>query len=183
MTCYGKLTSSVSQDTNSAKQSSKNATVAQLDDQTCPPPIPDFSWRPFSHLDLFSKWNHICGSCFPISHFAWMLFSPVGFVHKVILYLWEQFFFICYQGNPHYAWKTTALNILSFTRSNWYHVNIFPFQASPVLKNYLKICSPRFLCWRSGGGCHNHSRGTTFLLLKVTMLHMIHLMASWWCRQ
>ena len=123
------------------------------------------------------------GAVFPISHFAWMLFSPVGFVHKVILYLWEQFFFICYQGNPHYAWKTTALNILSFTRSNWYHVNIFPFQASPVLKNYLKICSPRFLCWRSGGGCHNHSRGTTFLLLKVTMLHMIHLMASWWCRQ
>ena len=71
MTCYGKLTSSVSQDTNSAKQSSKNATVAQLDDQTCPPPIPDFSWRPFSHLDLFSKWNHICGSCF--SNFSFCL--------------------------------------------------------------------------------------------------------------
>ena len=32
------------------------------------------------------------GAVFPISHFAWMLFSPVGFVHKVILYLWEQFF-------------------------------------------------------------------------------------------
>ena len=110
----------------------------------------------FHQLDLFTKSYCICGS---------------------------SFFFICYQGNPHYAWKTTALNILSFTRSNWYQVNIFPFQASPVLKNYLKICSPRFFSWRSGGGCHNHSRGTTFLLLKVTMLHMIHLMASWWCRQ
>ena len=183
MTCYGKLTSSVSQDTNSAKKSSKNATVAQLDDQTCPPPIPDFSWRPFSHLDLFSKWNHICGSCFSNFSFcldaiftSWICSqSHIVFVGAV--------FFICYQGNPHYAWKTNALNILSFTRSNWYHVNIFPFQASPVLKNYLKICSPRFLCWRSGGGCHNHWRGTTFLLLKVTMLHMIHLMASWWCRQ
>ena len=32
------------------------------------------------------------GAVFPMSHFAWMLFSPVGFVHKVILYLWEQIF-------------------------------------------------------------------------------------------
>ena len=96
MTCYGKLTSSVSQDTNSAKKSSKNVTVAQLDDQTCPPPIPDFSWRPFSHLDLFSKVkSYLRELLFPISHFAWLLFSPVGFVHNVILYLWEQFFFIC----------------------------------------------------------------------------------------
>ena len=171
MTCYGKLTSSVSQDWNSAKKSSKNVTVAQLDDQTCPPPIPYFSWRPFSHLDLFSKVkSYLRELLFPISHFAWMLFSPVGFVHKVILYLWEQIFLFVTKAiliMPRKQLHSTYFLSLAATDAMW----IF----SPVPKSYMKIYSHRFLSWRSGGDCHNHSR--------VTMLHMMHLMTSCWCRQ
>ena len=123
MTCYGKLTSSVSQDTNSAKKSSKNVTVAQLDDQTCPPPIPDFSWRPFSHLDLFSKVkSYLRELLFPISHFAWLLFSPVGFVHKVILYLWEQIFLFVTKAiliMPRKQLHSTYFLSLAATDSMW----------------------------------------------------------------
>ena len=77
---------------------------------------------------------------FPISHLAWMPISPVGFVLEVISYLWELFFqfpifprchlsspvgfvhcgssfLICYQGNPHFARKTTAL------REGWLYQN------------------------------------------------------------
>ena len=103
MTCYGKLTSSVSQDTNSAKKSSKNATVAQLDDQTCPPPIPDFSWRPFSHLDLFSKWNHICGSCF-----FQFLILPGCYFHQLDLF--TKSYCIC--GSSFFLFVTKAILIM-----------------------------------------------------------------------
>ena len=72
LTYWGKLTSYMSHESISARKNSQSVTVAELEDQTCHPPNPHFSWRPF---------------------------SQVGFVHKMILYLRQLCFLISSQSS------------------------------------------------------------------------------------
>ena len=65
----------MSHDARSANKKSQNVTVAQLEGQTCHPPNPHFGWRPF-----------------------W----PIGFVHRVIMYLREKLF--QFPPDPHFGW-------------------------------------------------------------------------------
>ena len=55
ITYGGKLTSYMSHESISAKKNSQNVTVAELDGQTCHPPNPHFSWRPFSQVGFVHK--------------------------------------------------------------------------------------------------------------------------------
>ena len=74
-TYWAKLTPYMSHKASSAKKKFSNVTAAQLEDQTCHPPNP---------------------------HFRWGAFRPVGFVHKVILYLSVHLF--QFPPNPHFSW-------------------------------------------------------------------------------
>ena len=91
----------------SATKKSPTVTVAQLEDQTCPPPNPHFGWRPFSTVGFVQKVKlYLRKQIFkfpPNPHFGWRPFSHTGFVHKVKLYFRKQLF--KFPPNPHFGWR------------------------------------------------------------------------------